>query len=383
MIYNINPTPPIMFGHGASEQVGVKVKELGCKKVLVVHGKVIKKSGIADRIISLINKEGIQTVAYDKVMPDPPASMIEEGAAFAKAEEIDSIVGVGGGSALDAAKGINVLLGNPSPIIRYFDKSIPLKPGKTMILIPTTAGTGSEANAISVVTDTDADKKSGVIGAPCVASLAIVDPGFTVGLPAELTVVTGIDAFSHGVEALTSALANPVSDILSERVISLVYNNLPAALMDPSNPEIRSNLSLAAMIAGIAFNDAPPQLGHAIAHTLGAYFHVSHGTLCAIALPEVVEYVADAVPEKVKIAGKAMGINVDEISPEDLGKVVANEIRVFTKKLGLPIMKDLNISKDELARMAPEVLHDDCGNFIPKETDPETVLNILYKTYDL
>ena len=163
-----------------------------------------------------------------------PAAMIEEGAVLAKAEGVDAIVGIGGGSALDAAKGINVLLGNPSPIIQYFDKSIPLKPGKVLVLIPTTAGTGSEANAISVVSDTEANIKSGVIGAPCVASLAIVDPGFTLGLPAEITAITGMDAFAHGVEALTSIAANPVSAILAERVSSWFMKTFPRRCRIPT-----------------------------------------------------------------------------------------------------------------------------------------------------
>ena len=381
MIYDIKPTPPILFGYGASEQTGVKVKELGCKKVLVVHGKVIKRTGIADKIIGSLEREGLEVIAFDKVTPDPPAAMIEEGAALAKSEGVDAIVGLGGGSALDAAKGINVLMGNPSPIIQYFDKSIPLKPGKVLVLIPTTAGTGSEANAISVVSDTDANIKSGVIGPPCVASLAIVDPTFTVGLPAEITAITGMDAFAHGVEALTSIAANPVSDILAERVIKLVYENLPKAVQDPDDREARANLSLAAMIAGMAFNDAPPQLGHAIAHTLGAVYHVSHGILCSIALPVVIEYIADAAPDKLKIAAGAMGVKVDGLSAAETGKVLADTVREFTKNLGLPVMKSLNIAKESLEAVAPQVLKDDCAFFIPKETDAATVLKLLHQTY--
>ena len=383
MVYNIHPTPPILFGYGASEQVGVKLKEMGCKKVLLVNGSVIKRTGIADKILGLINKEGIEVVPYDKVVPDPPAEVVEEGAAFAKAQGIDGIVAIGGGSALDAAKAINVLLGNPSPITQYFDKSIPLKPGKTMVLIPTTAGTGSEVNAISVVSDTEKDIKSGVIGIPCVASLAIVDPIFTVGLPSGLTAATGIDAFSHGIEALTSIAANPVSDILAERVIKLVYENLPKAIKEPDNKEYRSNLSLAAMIAGIAFNDAPPQLGHAIAHTLGAVFHKNHGELCSVAQPIVVEYIADKSPAKIKIIASAMGVDVEGLDPVKAGEKVADAIREFTKSVGLPVMKDIGIDKNEIEKIAPQVLKDDCAHFIPKEIDVDTVVKLLHKTYEL
>lgn len=382
MIHEIQGTPPILFGAGSSEKTGEKVKELGCKKVLCVFGKNVKKTGFADRIMDLIKEEGIDIVTYNEVVPDPPDDMIEKGAAFAKSEKVDGIIGIGGGSAMDTTKAINTLLGNPSPITRYLDKSIPLKPGIKMILIPTTAGTGSEVNAISVITDTANEKKGGVIGAPCVASVAIVDPKFTFGLPSEITAITGMDALAHGVEALTSAAANPVSDILAERTIELVYNNLPRAIEDPDDETARTNLSLAAMIAGIAFNSAPPQLGHAIAHTLGAFYHISHGTLCSVGTPEAVEFVADVMPDKIKTIGKAMDVDVESSSPAELGKVVADRIRKFARNIGLQPFSELSVNKDQFDRVAERVLEDDCAYFVPKKIDANQVREILDKAYE-
>lgn len=383
MVFNISSPPPVLFGAGASEQTGVKVKELGCKKVLCVHGKVIKQTGIADKIIANLTGAGIEVVPFAEVEPDPPEEIITRGAALAQEEQIDGIVGIGGGSALDTAKGINVLLGNPPPITRYYDKSIELKPGKVLVLLPTTAGTGSEANAVSVVTDTKNNKKGGVIGASCVASLAIVDPQFTAGLSPRMTAITGMDTFAHGVESMTSALNNPYADILDEKVITLVTRYLPAAVKNGADMTARSNLSLASLIAGMAFNDTILHLGHAIAHTMGAIFHIPHGVACAVALPEVIEYMVDLFPEKVKFVGAALGLDLAGKSIAETGRVVAGGIREFARILGLPGMKELNIERRSLQKVAAAALDDDCAHFLPRETTPEEILKMLEHAYDL
>jgi alcohol dehydrogenase len=382
MIFGINSPPQVLFGSGSSEQTGDKLRELGCKKVLCVHGKYIKKSGIADRVINTITNEGIEVVRFGEVTGDPPDEIIEKGAALAKKEEVDGVVGIGGGSALDTAKGINVLLGNPSPITRYHDKSIEISPGEVLVLLPTTAGTGSEVNNVAVITDTKNNKKSGVKGSACVAKLAIVDPQFTAGLPAKTTAITGMDTFAHGVESMTSILANPMADMLDEKVITLVTRYLPAAIKNGSDMTARSNLSFASMIAGMAFDNTVLHLGHAIAHTIGAVYHIPHGVACSIALPEVIEYIVDVLPEKIKIVGTIMGLNLKGMSIQETGKAVAGGVREFSKSMGMPTMKELNLEKNLLEKVAAMAPHDDCAEFIPKETTPETILELLYKAYD-
>ncbi len=381
MISRISSPPPAVFGIGASEQLGEELKALGLKKVLVVHGRVVKKTGIIDRLTGYIKDQGIEVVTYDRVSPDPPAEVVDEGAELAKKEKVDGIVGVGGGSALDSAKAINVLMGNPAPITRYHDKSIPLNPGIKLVLLPTTSGTGSEMNAISVVTDTEKDVKSGVVGGPCVADLAIVDPSFTMGLPANITAVTGLDAFSHGVEAITSGFANPFSETLGEKAVQLVCQYLPVAVKDPDNEEARIKLSFASMIAGKAFNDANVHLGHAMAHALGSYFHIPHGVACAHVLPETVEHVVDDLPDKVKVVGKAMGVDVEGKAPAELGKTVGDAIRNLVKELGIETLKEVGVKKESLKDVVPLVFQDDCYIFMPNEITEEQVLQRLNNAY--
>jgi alcohol dehydrogenase class IV len=382
LVFTLNSPPAILFGSGAAKQTGAKVKELGCKKVLVVHGKFIKKSGIADQVVDTLLAEGIEVVRFEEVEPDPPDVIVEKGAEVAKEAQVDGIIGIGGGSAQDTAKAINVLMGNPGPIVRYHDKSIKMNPGKTLVLLPTTAGTGSEANSVSVVTDTKRGVKGGVIGPACMPNLAIVDPDFTLGLSPETTAVTGMDAFAHGIESMTSALANPMGDMLSEKVVSLVYKYLPIAVKDGSNLEARTNLSFAAMIAGMSFDNTVLHLGHAIAHSMGAVYHVAHGIACAIATPVVIEYIADVAADKIKVIGKAMGLDVSNMNPADAAKTVADAVRALTKEIGIPTMKELGIEKDSLVKVAELSINDDTYHFRPKEAPKETMLELLYRAYE-
>lgn len=367
-----------MFGVGSVQQIGTKVSELGCKKVLLVTDKGIKAAGVADQVAGNLEAAGITVIQFDEVASDPPDHMIEACAVIARSEQVDGIVAVGGGSAMDTAKSVNVLLKNPSPISRYFGLNVPQEPGKVLVLVPTTSGTGSEVTHISVVTDSQTSRKFGVLGPNCSATLAIVDPELSVKMPPGLTAATGMDAFSHAAEALTSGLANPVSDALAERAIALTIQYLPLAVENGSDVTARTNMSLASTMAGIAFKDALPQLGHAIAHTLGGRFHIHHGTGCAIALPAVIEYVADAVPEKVRAIGKAMGLELEDVMPnQDVGKRVADAIRALNSRVGIPKMKDLGIEESILEDVAADVLKDDCAMFIPKKTTADAVAAVL------
>jgi alcohol dehydrogenase len=359
----------------------LKVKQLGAKKVFCVYDRGIKEAGIAGKIVDNLKAAGLQVVSYDGVKEDPPDTMINEAAQIAAAEKVDAVVGVGGGSTMDTAKGINVLLTNPAPINQYYAGSgKPHQPGKILVLIPTTAGTGSEATNISVVSDTQSQSKKGVLGPAALAALAIVDPELLLGLPPKITAATGMDAFAHAVEALTSEGMNPMSDVLAEKAVALITRNLPISVQDGSNLEARTNMMFASLIAGIAFNDTMPHWGHAIAHALGAKFHIPHGIGCAVALPVAVEFVADAVPEKIRQAGLAMGLTLPEgMPPAELGAVVAQAIQNLNREVGIPSLKEYNVNEAAVEQLAGNVLADDCAMFGPKRASARQAQSMLKK----
>ncbi len=384
MITNFSRTVPVLFGPGSSLRTGLKAKKLGVKKVLCVYDRGIKEAGVADKVVNNIKAAGLQVSIYDNVKEDPPDTLVDEGGEMARVEEVDGIVGVGGGSAMDTAKAINALLNNPPPIGRYYvGTGNKQKPGKVLILLPTTAGTGSEATKITVISDTTTQTKKGILGPAVTASLAIVDPELLLGLPPKITAATGMDAFSHAAEALTSEGMNPMSDVLAEKAIALIVSNLPQSIKDGSNLTARTNMAFSSLIAGIAFNDTMPHWGHAIAHTVGAQFHVPHGVGCAVALPAAIEFVADAVPEKVRLIAASMGLSPsEEQSPSELGAMVAEAIRNFCREIGIPSLKDFKINEDSMGRLIKRVLADDCAMFGPKRASSDQVLKMLEKAHN-
>lgn len=358
------------------------MKQLGVKKVFCVYDQGIKNAGIAEKIVVNLEAAGIQVVIFDGVKEDPPDTIINEAAEIALDEQVDGIVGVGGGSTLDTAKAINVLMGHPAPISLYYGPGKAVNPGKVMVLIPTTAGTGSEVTSVAVVSDTATNSKKGVLGPAANATLAIVDPELLLGLPPHITAATGMDAFSHAVEALTAGGANPVSDILAEKAVSLISENLVKSIQDGSDITARTNMMLASTIAGIAFNDAMLQWGHAIAHSMGSRYHIPHGIGCALALPVVVEYVADVLPQKVRQVGLAMGMTIPHDLPSaELGASVAEAIRQLNRQAGIPSLKELKVAEDSLKELVAVVLVDDCALFAPKRASAEQVYSMLQKVY--
>lgn len=374
--------PNVLFGENTYLETGKKLKELGIKKVFCCYDKGVKAAGIADKIIKNIQSQGIKTVEFDGVIADPPDTLIDDAGEYARKENVDGVIGIGGGSSMDTAKTINLLLGNPGSISDYFDLSVPQKLGKPLILIPTTSGTGSEVTSVAVISNTKAQMKQGVLGKNCTATLAIVDPSLTIGVPKHITAATGMDVFAHAAEALTSNLNNPMSDLLGLEAITLVTKYLPIAVEDGTNIEARTKMSFASTLAGISFANSMTHLGHCIAQTIGVLYHVPHGEGCALAIPTVIEFAADIMPNKIQSIGKAMGLQLRaDLSNDELASTVADAVRAINKKIGIRTMKQLNIPESDLSKIAEGTLKDGCIYFVPKKISAEEILSMLKKEY--
>ena len=364
MAFNINHLTPVIFGEGVSQDTGKKLKEYGVTKVFCIYDKGIKDAGIVDKIIPTIRAEDIKIVEFGGVLPDPPDTLVDQAGEIGRKEGVDGVLGIGGGSSLDTAKAVNVLLGNPGSISAYFGRDVVQKPSKPLFAIPTTAGTGSEVTGVAVISNTKEEKKQGVRGKNCIPTLAIVDPSLTLELPPQITAATGMDAFSHAAEAFTSIMNNPMSDILALEAMSLIPKYLPVAVKEGSNAEARSKMMFASTIAGMAFNDAVTHLGHAIAHTM--------------------EYISDVMPERVKAIGKVIGLDLhDSLSNPEAGAAVADSIRKMLRAIGIPTLKELDIKESGLDKIAEHTPADVCAIFVPKKTTSEDVLKLLQKEYAL
>ena len=331
---------------------------------LFIYDQGVKSAGIVDKVIGKVKEKNIIVVEFDGVEPDPPVESVDEAGELARKENVDAVVGIGGGSSMDTAKAVNVLLGNPGSIKEYLDSETPQKPGKIVLAIPTTAGTGSEVTNIAVVSNKEAGLKQGLLGPNTTAKLAIVDPELTFDLPPGLTAAGGMDAFSHAAEAYTGFLNNPMTDLLSI--------------------EAHSKLSFAATIAGMSFNVAMVHLGHAIAHSMGSVHHIPHGLGCGLALPMALEYLSDSIPDKLRNIGNAMELELkDDLTNEELGKAVAGAIRNMNKEIGLPGLNTLGFGEDDLPNIIHEATRDICWSLLPKKIDETEALELLKKEYSI
>jgi alcohol dehydrogenase len=386
MEYNINHMTPVLFGTDTSKQTGQRLKMLGCKKVLFVYDQGIKNAGIADKVIASVKEAGINVAVYEGVQADPPDTTIDEGAIIGRREQVDGVVGVGGGSTMDTAKGINVMLNNPGEVAQFMQFKpgmAPPKPGKVLVLLPTTSGTGSEVTAVAVISDSKTHDKKGLGGPITRATLSIIDPLLTVGMPPSVTADTGMDAISHSIEAITATRSNPMSDILGEKAIIIAWKYLPMAIKDGKDIEARTEMSFAAMLAGFSFQDSMTQLGHQVGHTLGAMYHIPHGTACAVIQPEICEFMAEAIPDKMRMIGRTMGLNTGpETSPAETGKKVKDALRAFSKSIGQKSLKQLNVPVSDFPKIAEISAGPGMAMFCPRKVTKEDVLRMLNEAYN-
>jgi len=383
--YQIQHMTPVLFGVDASKQIGNRLKMFGCRKALCVYDQGIKKAGIADQIIESIKAAGIGVCVFEGVVADPPDYVVDEGAAIGRKEQADAVVGIGGGSSMDTAKAINVMLNNPGSVydMMQFKPGGPPpmpKPGKTLILLPTTSGTGSEVTAVAILTDSKAHDKKGLGGPITRATLSIVDPALTVGMPPSVTADTGMDVFAHAIGAMTANRHNQMSDILGESAIKILWKYLPIAVKDGKNIEARSQMAFASMEAGYAFQDSMTQLEHAIGHTLGSLYHIPHGNACGVCLGEMTEFDADVMPDAIRLIAGAMGMK-NTGDPIAIGKELKVAIQKFADSLGQKKLSQMNIPASDLEKIAELSAANGLSMMSPKKVTKEDILKMLKEAY--
>jgi alcohol dehydrogenase len=269
-------------------------------------------------------------------LPEPPSRLVGEGAQMVRDGRCDIVVGFGGGSSLDVAKGISLMSTNPGNVLDYAGVDLVPHPGRPMILIPTTAGTGSEVTRVFVVTDERDQSKQAVFSNYVLPNLALVDPALTKSMPLTVTADTGIDALVHAIESYVSLNANPFSDPYALKAIRLVAENLYMAYAKGGNLKARTGMSLAATLAGMSFTSAGVGAIHGLAYPLGTLFHMSHGRSMAVMLPYVVEYNRTGNLDRYKDVAEAMGINTPTLSPYESSQALTAMLR--------RLLNDLNIS---------------------------------------
>lgn len=282
---------------GAAKKLADYCRELDIKRLMLVTDPGIMQTGMAQPLVALIEQSGISVFVYSEVQADPPEALVLAAVEVARAEKIDGVVGLGGGSSMDVAKLIAVMAISEQPLSEMYGIGNVKGARLPLIQVPTTAGTGSEVTPTSIIT-TGATTKTGVISKQLLPDIAVLDAELTVGLPPHVTAATGIDAMVHAIEAYTSKhKKNIYSDMLARQALTLMSENLLEAVHNGSNLEARSNMLLGAMMAGQSFANSPVAAVHALAYPLGGHYHIPHGLSNSLVLPHVLRFNASAASE--------------------------------------------------------------------------------------
>lgn len=342
-VFQFDQTGRGIFGNGAVESVGAQAKWLGAGKVVVLTDKGIEEAGLVDRVLESLKVAGLGASVYDGIPAEPSMETIRAATAFVKMGRYDVVIGVGGGSCMDTAKMAAVMQNNPGEPQDYVcSEEDSLQKGSPMIMIPTTAGTGSEFSDYSVVIEEGHDGwalKNWWWGKALFADVAIVDPTMTLTCPPAQTAGSGMDALSHVVEALMSRLAMPLSDALALQAVALISSNLRRAYHRGEDLEARWAVSLAAAFGGmtIAFPwvNGPAIMGHMTAEALGPRYGIPHGLACALVLPYAMDFNLPGCMDKLALVASAMGVDVRELSLREAACEAVRAVAELMKDCGM------------------------------------------------
>lgn len=380
--YQYNNPTQIEFGPGSIQKIPAKIQSLGGKKIMVVTDKGVAGAGILDKVAEVLRNASIDFVVFDDVKPDPSTDVIETVYAQLQDAEADCILAIGGGSSIDAAKGVRLLSENPGKLQDYGGVDKVRHKGLPLIAIPTTAGTGSEVTIFAVLSDLAANLKFTVTSTLIAPDVAVLDPELTLTLPAGMTAATGLDAMTHAVEAYTSRISQPMSDALALEAMRLLYRYLPEAVHCGTSLEARTMVLQAALMAGVAFNNAFLGLAHAIASPLGAHFHVPHGMANAVILPYVMRFNHTAAPEKYIRMGRMFGLDFAGGDIYEDACRTATAMARFVDICGLPNrLRDVGAKEELLDAVAEDALLSVQLRFNCRTATTEQIREVLAEAY--
>lgn len=349
------------------------------QKPLIVIDSFLLSTELIKSLLASLKTNHKEYAIFDQVIPNPPIELIDAGSRFFLENHCDSIIAIGGGSVIDAARGINIVRHLGGSIVDYaYNREITtFCPG--LIAIPTTSGTGSELSNALIVTDTINNEKIAVLSNEAVSEVAILNPDLALTLPKQLTISTGLDAFSHAAEAYTSNLSTPVVDAICEKIMFLIYNYLPKATKNGQDREARERMMVAASLGGWVLNNGGTHIGHSQAHIVGAKLGIPHGQACAYALPGTLKATATVKAKKIKEIGHILGASFPENATDQLiGEMTAKKYKEFRDDtLGLTSFDSLNISREDIISLSDEVKNERFAGNTPFELTDDLVKELM------
>lgn len=337
------------------------------KKAMIVTDPMMVKLGNCAKVEEALKNEGVAYTVYDGVTGEPTDQMVEAGVAKYRSEGCDFLVALGGGSPIDTMKAIGSLVLNDVGIASYMGKEIHVQM-PPMAAIPTTAGTGSEATQFTIITDTVKDVKMLLKGSVLMPDLAIIDPQFTMTAPPKITAATGLDALCHGIEAYTSRKSQRMSDTFALSAVKRIFRNLAKAYHNGEDEDARSEMSLAALEAGIAFNNASVTLIHGMSRPIGALFHVAHGLSNAMLMKVCLEYALEGAYDRFGALGRAIGVAGRQDSDETAARNFLQAVEALLQELEVPSLEQYGIDRDMFFAQIEKMAHDAMESGSPQNT---------------
>lgn len=389
--FDFDPRTRVVYGSGTIDRVGELSREIGGTRVLVVSDPGIARAGHVDRAVERLSEAGLQSAVFTEVQPNPTTEDVDRGLAVARQHQIDFLVAVGGGSSMDCAKGINFLLTNGGQIRDYWGVGKATQPMLPLIAIPTTSGTGSEAQSFAIISDAKTHVKMACGDKKAACRIAILDPELTLSMPASVTSATGIDAISHALESYVTTRRNPVSQLFARRAWRLLAQGFPvvtsygkagAGTIDAETIlAARGAMLLGAHLAGAAIENSMLGATHALANPLTAHFGITHGVAVGLLLPHVIRFNASAVG---RLYG-ALAADVRICAADDpaAGERLASLIAGMAKSGGIPLrLVDLHVERGMLPQLAVDAAKQWTSTFNPRPVDESSLLELYEAAFD-
>lgn len=363
-------------GHGAIENVVPEALNRGFKKALVCSDASLIKFGVTAKVTDLLDKAGIAYTIYDNIKPNPTIENVTSGVKAALEAKVDFIIAIGGGSSMDTAKGIGIILTNPEfADVRSLEGVAPTKnPSLPIFAIPTTAGTAAEVTINYVITDVEKERKFVCVDVHDIPVVAFVDPDMMSSMPKSLTAFTGMDALTHAIEGYTTRGAWELSDMFHLKAIQVIAKNLRLAYNN--DPVGREEMALGQYIAGMGFSNVGLGIDHAMAHTLSAHYDVPHGKACAMLLPISMEFNKETTGDKLKYIAEAFGVDTTNMSQDEYRNAAITAVRQLGSDVGVPTYCE-EIREEDLDVLASDALKDACYPGNPREATHEQVVELF------
>ena len=367
-------------GAGAIANIAVEAKNRAFKKAFVCSDPDLIKFGVTKKVLDVLDKDGLAYEVYDNIKPNPTIENVQSGVAAFKKSGADYLIAIGGGSSMDTAKAIGIIINNPEfADVRSLEGVAPTKkPAVPIIAVPTTAGTAAEVTINYVITDVEKNRKMVCVDPHDIPVVAVVDPEMMASMPKGLTAATGMDALTHAIEGYITKAAWELSDMFHLKAIEIISRSLRGAVAN--TPEGREGMALGQYVAGMGFSNVGLGIVHSMAHPLGALYDTPHGVANAIILPTVMEYNAPCTGEKYRDIAKAMGVEgTEKMSQEEYRKAAVDAVKQLSHDVGIPAnLKDI-VKPEDIPILAQSAYDDACRPGNPRDTSVEEITE-LYKS---